>query len=129
MSKHPIELLIAKADEAINNEDFDALANIYTEDAILVIKPDMNAIGRPHIKKAFEAIAAHFGHSLHVTEAGMQILETGDTALVLAKTIVSASNLPATERKATYVFRRDNQNDWLCAIDNSYGHDLIDNPS
>ena len=129
MSKHPIELLIAKADEAINNEDFDVLANIYTEDAILVIKPGMNAIGRLHIKKAFEAIAAHFGHSLHVTEAGMQILETGDTALVLAKTIVSASNLPATERKATYVFRRDNQNDWLCAIDNSYGHDLIDNQS
>lgn len=47
MSKHPIELLIAKADEAINNEDFDVLANIYTEDAILVIKPGMNAIGRP----------------------------------------------------------------------------------
>ena len=129
MSKHPIELLIAKADEAINNEDFDVLANIYTEYAVLVIKPGMNAIGRPHIKKAFEAIAAHFGHSLHVTETGMQILETGDTALVLAKTIVSASNFPATERKATYVFRRDNQNDWLCAIDNSYGHDLIDNQS
>jgi len=126
MGKHPIELLITKADEAINNENFDALANIYTQDAILVIKPGMYAIGRPQIKKAFEAIAAHFEHSLHVTQAGMQILETGDTALVLAKTIVSASNLPAIERKATYVFRRDDQNDWLCAIDNSYGHDLID---
>jgi len=129
VGKHPIELLIAKADEAINNEDFDALANIYTEDAILVIKPGMNAIGRPQIKKAFEAIAAHFEHSLHVSQAGMRILEAGDTALVLAKTIMSASNLPATERKATYVFRRENQNDWLCAIDNSYGHDLIDNQS
>ena len=89
----------------------------------------MNAIGRPQIKKAFEAIAAHFEHSLHVSQAGMRILEAGDTALVLAKTIMSASNLPATERKATYVFRRENQNDWLCAIDNSYGHDLIDNQS
>jgi len=125
MSKHPIELLITKADDAINNENFDVLANIYTEDAILVIKPGMNAVGRLQIKKAFEAIAAHFEHSLHVSEAGMHILETGDTALVLARTIVSASNLPATERKATYVFRRDGQNGWLCAIDNSYGHGLI----
>ncbi len=125
MSKHPIELLITKADDAINNENFDVLANIYTEDAILVVKPGMNAVGRLQIKKAFEAIAAHFEHTLHVSEAGMHILETGDTALVLARTFVSASNLPETERKATYVFRRKGQNDWQCAIDNSYGHDLI----
>ncbi|MDA8100370.1 MAG: SgcJ/EcaC family oxidoreductase [Nitrospiraceae bacterium] len=126
MEKHPVELLIAKADEAINREDFDALADMYTEDAVLVIKPGMNAVGRPRIKKAFEAIAAHFEHSLRVTQAGLHILEAGDTALVLAKTIISASNLPPTERKATYVFRRSHQHDWLCAIDNSYGHDLID---
>ena len=123
---HPIEFLISKADTAITQEDFDTLIDIYSDDAVLVIKPGMNAVGKEQIKKAFEAIAAHFEHSLNVKQAGMAILETGDTALVLAKTVVSANNLPATERKATYVFKRGNDNRWVCAIDNSYGHDLLE---
>ena len=128
MNKHPIELLIEKADRAINQEDFDTLIKIYAEDAVLVIKPGMNAVGKDQIKRAFEAIAAHFEHSLDVKQAGMEILETRDTALVLAKTLVSAKNYPVTERKATYVFKKDLSNSWVCAIDNSnsYGHDLLE---
>jgi ketosteroid isomerase-like protein len=45
-----------------------------------------------------------------------QVLETGDTALVLAGTPVSARNAPVIERKATYVFRKDTGDRWLCAI-------------
>lgn len=126
MNQHPIEQLIEKADMAINQEDFDTLLDIYAEDAVLVIKPGMNALGKQQIKKALEAIAAHFEHSLNVKQAQMKILETGDTALVLAKTIVSAKNYPATERKATYVFKRCTDSRWVCAIDNSYGHDLLE---
>lgn len=123
---HPVELLISKADSAINEEDFDTLIDIYSDDAILVIKPGMNAKGKEQIRKAFETIAAHFEHSLNVQQASMVILETGDTALVLAKTVVSAKNLPAAERKATYVFKRGQDNRWVCAIDNSYGHSLLE---
>ncbi|MFQ3617111.1 MAG: SgcJ/EcaC family oxidoreductase [Cyanobacteriota bacterium] len=126
MSQHPIELLIQKADRAINQEDFDTLIDIYTEDAVLVIKPGMNAIGKAQIKEAFEKIANYFEHTLDVKQAEMKILETGDTALVLAKTIVSARNYPATERKATYVFKQNINGNWLCVIDNSYGHDLLE---
>ncbi|HYE34134.1 hypothetical protein [Methylocaldum sp.] len=53
-------------------------------------------------------------------------LETGDTALVLAKTLISAKGHPVVERKATYVFKKDASNAWVCAIDNSYGHDLLE---
>ncbi|HSQ81383.1 MAG TPA: SgcJ/EcaC family oxidoreductase [Casimicrobiaceae bacterium] len=123
---HPIELLISKADTAINQEDFETLLDIYSDDAVLVVKPGMNAVGKEQIKKAFEAIAAHFEHSLEVKQAGMAILETGDTALVLARTVVSAKNLPPAERKATYVFKRSSENRWVCAIDNSYGHSLLE---
>lgn len=73
---HPIELLISKADIAINQEDFETLIDIYSDDAVLVVKPGMNAVGKEQIKKAFEAIAAHFEHSLDVKQAGMAILET-----------------------------------------------------
>lgn len=125
MERHPIELQIEKADTAIVKEDFDTLMSIYSEDAVLVVKPGMNATGKVQIRKAFEAIAAHFNHTLQVKQAGMKILEAGGTALVLAKTVVSASNMPATERSATYVFTKSSDGDWLCQIDNSYGHELL----
>ncbi|NNM68772.1 MAG: DUF4440 domain-containing protein [Gallionella sp.] len=125
MIRHPIELVIEKADTAIVQEDFDALIDIYSDDAILVVKPGMNATGKIQIKKAFEAIAVHFNHTLHVEQAGLKILEAGDTALVIARTVVSAANMPATERNATYVFKKNSNGNWLCQIDNSYGHELL----
>lgn len=123
--KHPIELVIEKADTAIVHEDFDTLIDIYSADAVLVVKPGMNATGKVQIRKAFEAIATHFNHTLHVEQAGMKLLEAGDTALVIAKTVVSASNMPATERSAIYVFKKIANGDWLCQIDNSYGHEFL----
>jgi len=126
MNQHRIALLIEKADKAINQEDFDTVVDLYTEDAVLVIKPGNNAIGRVQIRRAMERIAAHFDRSLDVRQAGMVILETGDTALVLARTQVSATNSPMVERRATYVFKKDAGDRWLCAIDNSYGHEVLD---
>jgi uncharacterized protein (TIGR02246 family) len=126
MNQHPIALLIEKADQAINQEDFDTVVDLYTEDAVLVIKPGTNAIGKVQIRLAMERIAAHFDRTLDVRQAGMVILETGDTALVLARTQVSAKNCPMVERKATYVFKKDAGHRWLCAIDNSYGHEVLD---
>ncbi|WP_340817826.1 SgcJ/EcaC family oxidoreductase [Methanolobus sp. WCC4] len=124
--QHPIESLINKADAAIGQGYLDTLIDIYADDAVLVIQPGMNAVGKEQIRKAFEAIAAHFEHTLEVEQAGMEILETGDVALVLCNTIVSAKEHPCQERKATYVFKKNANDEWLCAIDNSYGHDLLD---
>lgn len=126
MPQHPIEHLIAKADTAINHEDFDTLMEVYADDAVLVVQPGRIAVGKPKIRAAFEAIVAHFEHSLDVTQGATEVLQAGDTALVLARTLVSALGGPAEERKATYVFTRARDGRWLCAIDNSYGHDLLD---
>lgn len=125
MNRHPVELQIEKADKAIVAEDFDTLLNIYTEDAILVVEPGRNAQGKEAIRQAFEAISVYFMNGLYVKQNGIEILESGDTALVLANTIISAPNLPTTERKATYVFNKDSNGTWLCSIDNSYGHEVI----
>lgn len=123
---HQIKAQIEKADKAIIAEDFDTLMGIYTDDAVLVIEPGNNAIGKDAIRKAFEHIAVYFKNGLQVAQNDMEILETGDTALVLANTILSAPNLPDTERKATYVFNKKS-GVWLCSIDNSYGHEVIMN--
>jgi hypothetical protein len=77
--RHRVELLIAETDAALNREDFDTLLDIYSDDAILVVRPGLNASGKVEIRHAFEAIAARFDHKLHVSQAGMRILESGNT--------------------------------------------------
>ncbi|MGD1906307.1 MAG: YybH family protein [Leptolyngbyaceae cyanobacterium] len=125
MSRHPVEIQIEMADKAIVSEDFDALMAIYSDDAVLVVEPGRNAIGKNAIRKAFEAIAAYFKNGLQVEQNGMEILESGNTALVLANTVICGPGFPATERKATYVFNKSPSGNWLCSIDNSYGHEVI----
>lgn len=60
----------------------------------------------------------------------MAIIETGDTALVVAKAQLSANQKDdsefSMERTATYVFRKDSIGTWRCIIDNSYGAEIIE---
>ncbi|MEM7053330.1 MAG: DUF4440 domain-containing protein [Pseudomonadota bacterium] len=123
--KHPVIEQIEKADQAIVEEDFDTLMDIYTDHAVLVIEPGKHAVGKREIRSAFEAIAVYFKNGLRVQQNGLQVIESGNTALVLANTVVSAPNYPEEVRKATYVFSKNRDARWLCAIDNSYGHDVI----
>jgi uncharacterized protein (TIGR02246 family) len=125
LKQHPVVAQIEKADKAIVAEEFDTLLDIYTDDAILVVEPGRNAIGKDAIREAFEAIAVYFKNGLQVSQEGLEVLESGETALVLANTVISAPNLPTTVRKATYVFTKGAEGNWLCAIDNSYGHEII----
>lgn len=88
----------------------------------------MIARGKEEIKKAFMAIADYFNHHIVPTQGEMTILEAGDTALVLSQTLLDSDKIDseyAMERRATYVFKKNAQGEWLCAIDNSYGTDLI----
>ena len=126
--EHELKEFIKKCDLAIKQEDFDTLMNYYSEDAILVVKPGMIARGKEEIKKAFIAIAKYFNNSVVPTQGEMIVLEAGDTALVISQTILAADKNDSEysmDRKATYVFKKNFQGEWLCAIDNSYGTDLI----
>ena len=129
MTFHPVKKLIEDADKAITSEDFDNLINFYADDAILVIKPGMTASGKDQIRRAFVAIAEYFKHSLVVKQGEMQILQGGSTALVIMETIVEfmddEGKKSSTTRRATYVFREEPDNRWLCVVDNSYGTDLL----
>ena len=127
--EHELKEFIKKCDQAIKQEDFDTLKNYYTDDAVLVVKPDMIARGKEEIKQAFIKIAKYFNNSLVPTQGEMTILEAGDTALVISQTFLDAEKDEteySMDRRATYVFKKNTQGEWLCAIDNSYGTDLID---
>ena len=123
--QHPLQALIQAADEAIGREDFDALIEFYSDDALLVVKPGLLARGKEQIRRAFVAIAEHFGHNLRVRQGRLEILETGDTALVVAQTLLDTSH-GKLNRRATYVFRREADGAWRCTVDNSYGTDLLE---
>jgi uncharacterized protein (TIGR02246 family) len=127
---HPLQALIQAADRAITASDFDALMDFYAEDAILVVKPGLNVAGKESIRAAFVRIAEFTRHTLRVGQGRMEVLEAGDTALVIMESTLDydgedGAPVHAT-RRATYVFRRGFDARWLCAIDNSYGAALLD---
>lgn len=121
--------LINQADQAIKEERFDDLMSFYTDDAVLVVKPGLEAKGKAAIKKAFIKIAAYFKNSVVPTQGNMVMLEAGDTVLVLSQTLLDADNKDTSDysmdRRATYVYRKIDGK-WLCAVDNSYGTALLD---
>lgn len=124
-----IKQLIAAADAAIKEERFDDLMEFYTDDAVLVVKPGLEVKGKEAIKAAFIKIAAYFNNSIVPTQGKMQMIEAGDTVLVLSQTLLEADKKSDSEfsmdRRATYVYRNIDGK-WLCAIDNSYGTSLLD---
>lgn len=127
MAEHELRQIIEAADRAITNEDFDRVLDFYAEDATLVVKPGLNATGKVQIRKAFVAIAAHFKNALKVRQGRMEVIEGGETALVLMETLLDVEGQSETiARRATYVFRRSAEGQWLCLIDNSYGTSLLD---
>lgn len=127
MTDHKVLQLIKQADQAITAEDFDALMQFYADDAVLVVQPGQIARGKPQIRNAFVTISKHFKHALTVTQGAAQVIEGGDTALVIMETILLLGNkTDPIHRRATYVFQRDQAGNWLCTIDNSYGTDLLD---
>jgi uncharacterized protein (TIGR02246 family) len=129
MAFHELKTVIDAADRAIMAEDFDALMDLYDEQATLVIRPGLEVSGKEKIGKAFAAIADYFNHSLKITQDRVQVVEGGDTALVLAEAVLETTGadgvVSTITRRATYVFRRLDGK-WLCVIDNSYGTDLLD---
>lgn len=124
-----IKELINQADQAIKEERFDDLMSFYTDDAVLVVKPGLEAKGKDAIKKAFIKIAAYFKNSVVPTQGNMVMLGAGDTVLVLSQTLLDADNKDTSDysmdRRATYVYRKIDGK-WLCAVDNSYGTALLD---
>ena len=131
MAPHPLERLIRAADAAITAEDFDALMDFYADDATLVVKPGLNVTGKQDIRAAFVRIADYVQHSLVVGQGRMDVIEGGDTALVIMESTlhyVDAGKKVDVTRRATYVFRREADGRWVCTVDNSYGTALLDYP-
>ncbi|MBM7355783.1 SgcJ/EcaC family oxidoreductase [Lelliottia amnigena] len=130
MNSHPLRQVIESCDRAISDKDYDSLMENYSEDAALVVKPGMVVKGKENIRKAFIAISDYFQDQLVVEQGNMEVIEGGDSALVIMETVLrfpdGKSGTVEITRRATYVFRHENDGRWLCTIDNSYGTALLD---
>lgn len=129
MKNHDIEKEIAAADQYINTNDYDAVSQCYTDDAALVVRPGLVAHGRHEIRVAHQRISEYFNGSLNVSQGDTVIIEAGDIALVLAKTFIESPKKPDSEypkeRQAIYVYSKEADGKWRCAVDNSYGMELL----
>ena len=129
MSFHPIKEIIQACDKAISAKNYDELMQYYAEGATLVVKPGMVVSGKDNIRKAFIAISDHFQDQLTVEQGEILVIEGARNALVIMETVLSfpdgQGGIAQLTRRATYVFQYE-QEKWLCAVDNSYGTDLLD---
>ncbi len=129
MSSHPLKDVIAAADRAIGAEDFDTLMDFYADDATLVLAPGLVATGKAQILKAFLGVAEIFDHRLAVSPGKIEVVESGDTALVhreaIFDTVTPEGEAVSTTRRGTCVFRHTPEDRWLCVVDNGYGHGLL----
>ena len=130
MHPHPLRQIIESCDRAISAKDFDSLMEHYSQDAALVVKPGMVATGKDNIRKAFVAISDYFQGQLVVEQGDMQVIEGSGNALVIMETLLrfpdGQGGMVETIRRATYVFRKESDDRWLCTIDNSYGTSVLD---
>ncbi|MCS0579981.1 hypothetical protein NX784_00095 [Massilia pinisoli] len=80
------------------------------------------------VRAAFVRIVEHVRHSFVVGQGRMEVIEGGDTALVVMESTLAydeADGHVNVTRRATYVFRREAGGRWACTVDNSYGTDLL----
>ncbi len=129
MNSHPIKEIIQACDKAISAKNYDELMQYYAEGATLVVKPGMLVSGKDNIRKAFIAISDHFQDQLTVEQGEMLVIEGASDALVIMETVLrfpdGKGDIAQLTRRATYVFQHEDGK-WLCAVDNSYGTDLLD---
>lgn len=120
------EVTVQNLIEAINNGDAAAAAALYEPEAILVVEPGKIARGREQIREAmigFTALKPNLQSEKEV------ILVAGDTALLLSNWSLEGTG-PEGEAvqmggKSTDILRRQSDGNWLIAIDNPWGVDLL----
>ena len=129
MSKAAISNQLNAIHDAFNRGDDDALSACYTQDAHIVPKP---LAGPGHCKSILDNVKEFrqkFAREFIVSHGAEVVLEAGDVALVMTNLYLAekakSDILPCEPVKAVYVFRREENGAWQCAVDNFFGVDLL----
>ena len=115
---HTVEQLI----EAINQGNIDQAIALYEPEAAFVVEPGKVAVGREAIRTAFDTLIS-LGPT--ISTLNYKIIEADGTALYCSDWSMSGAAPDGTpvkqEGKSTDVLRRNDDGNWLIAVDNPIG--------
>lgn len=130
MRNAEISAQLRELHRAFNENEGHAMVACYDEKATVVSKPGNRLSGRQNVAEALAEFRGDIASDMMVSNGDDVIIEAGDIALVISKIYLnySDSKTPqfAEANRAIYVFRRDEQGQWRCAVDNFFGTDLLD---
>ncbi len=121
MRKTPLEA-IYELDLAFNQGNLDSVLSFYEDTATVVLEPGNVISGKASLQKSFASVLKLKGKA---TQLKTNLIESGELALFSSKwkfEWISIDGKSMTrESFATTVFRKNQQGEWLIAIDNSFG--------
>ena len=122
--QHPASRQLAQLHHAVNSRDMSALMQCYCQDARLIEKPVLS-IGA-QLDDALSSFRRRYMPEHQVVAGDEVVVEQGDIALVMCKLYLQQGTATSEAEKAVYVFRREADGQWRCAIDNFFGVKLLD---
>ncbi len=125
MAPNPLDT-IKKLTEAINNGDVKTALSFYEDQAVLIAQPGNIARGRDSIRTILEGFV-----SLRPSLRGEahQLVEAGDIALYCSRWMLVGTSPEGKHVEMTGissdVLRRQNDGQWLIAVDNPWGTSIV----
>jgi ketosteroid isomerase-like protein len=115
--------------QAMNRGDIETALGLYEPSASLVVKPGVVVTGTPALREALKEFAAL---KPVLTSEGQQIVEAGDVALSCVQWTLRgtdpAGNPVRMSGRSADIIRRQTDGNWLIALDNPWGTDIVASP-
>ncbi len=111
---------------AMNNGDLETALTVYEPGASLVVKPGVVVTGTVALR---EALAGFVALKPTLTTESQQVMEAGDVALYCSRWSLRgtdpAGNPVHMGGRSSDVLRRQPDGNWLIALDNPWGTDIV----
>ena len=124
-NRSPLEA-VAQLVNAMNNGDLEMALSMYEPGASLVVKPGVVATGTVALR---EALAGFVALKPTLTTESQQVMEAGDVALYCSRWSLRgtdpAGNPVHMGGRSSDVLRRQSNGNWLIALDNPWGTDIV----
>ena len=112
---------------AMHKGDVEAMLRLYEPGASLVVQPGVVATGTSALR---EALAGFAVLKPTITTEAYKIIEAGDIALYCSRWSMRgtdpAGNPVQMSGRSSDVFRRQPDGNWLIALDNPFGPDIVE---
>src|SRR5262245_10051535 len=125
MSQGPIAT-VSKLVEAINRADLDGAVALYERDAVLVAQPGQIARGATELKNA---LAGFIAMKATLRSEAQQVVEGPDVALYVGRWTLNGTDPTgrpiAMGGESADILRRQKNGEWLIALDNPWGAQIL----